>query len=141
MKFLATIRNWLTDDVGWKIFSVLLAVAIWLTVSRILTEPGAAGTNSGGSTFTYDNRPVYIVAAAADVHLYRVAPATVRVTVTGSPEAMAVLQANQVRATVNLTGMDSAKELKRTVDVSVPAGVTVVSVVPSKVGVIVPPAK
>ena len=82
-----------------------------------------------------------IVASAADVHLYRVAPETVKVTVSGSPDAIAVLQANQIRATVDLTGIDSARELKRSVDVAVPSGVTVVSVEPAKVGVIVPPAK
>jgi hypothetical protein len=74
------------------------------------------------------------------VHLYRVVPENVKVTVTGSPETIAVLQANQIRATVDLTGIDSAKDLKRSVDVSVPSGVTVVSVEPSKVGIIVPPS-
>ena len=141
MKFLSTIRVWLTDDVGWKIFSVVLAVAIWLTVDRILKEPGASVMNSGGSTLTYGNLPVLVVAAASDVHLYRVAPETVKVTVTGTPEAIAVLQANQIRATVDLTGIEAAHELKRSVDVAVPSGITVVSVEPAKVGVIMPPAK
>jgi YbbR domain-containing protein len=51
---------------------------------------------------------------------------------------MAVLQANQVRAMVNLTDMDAAKDLKRQVDVSVPSGVTLVSVEPAKVDVVIP---
>ena len=81
-----------------------------------------------------------IVATAADVHLYRVVPESVKVTITGSPDVIAVLQANQIRATVDLTGVDAARDFKRNVEVSVPAGVTVVSVEPAKVGVIVPPA-
>jgi YbbR domain-containing protein len=141
MKFLSALRAWLTDDVGWKIFSLILAVAIWLTVHRILTESALPVTNAGGSTLTYGNLPVLIVASAADVHLYRVVPETVKVTVSGSPEIIAVLQATQIRATVDLTGIDFAKDLKRSVDVAVPSGVTVVSVEPAKVGVIVPPAK
>ena len=76
---------------------------------------------------------------AADVHLYRVVPKTVSVTVSGSPEAIAGLQANQIRATVDLTGMDAAQESEAPVEVSVPSGVTLVSVEPAKVGVVIPP--
>jgi hypothetical protein len=140
MKFLSALRDWLVEDFGWKMFSLVLAVAIWLTVHKILLESAAPSVNGGGSTLTYGNLPVLIVATAADVHLYRVAPESVKVTVTGSPEAIATLSANQIRATVDLTGIDSAKDLKRSVDVSVPSGVTVVSVEPAKVGIIVPPA-
>ena len=141
MKLFSTIRAWLVEDLGWKIFSMLLAIAIWLTVHRILLESALPSSTLGGSTLTYGNLPVLIVASAADVHLYRVAPETVKVTVSGSPDAIAVLQANQIRATVDLTGIDAAKELKRSVDVAVPSGVSVVRIEPAKVGVIVPPAK
>jgi hypothetical protein len=139
MKFFSAMRNWLVEDVGWKFFSLVLAIAIWLTVHRILTGFALPAADSGGSTLTYGNLPVLVVAAAADVHLYRVVPDSVEVTVTGSPETIGKLQANQIRATVDLTGIDSDKDLKRGVDITVPAGVTVVSVLPDKVGVIVPP--
>jgi YbbR-like protein len=141
MKFLPTLRAWLVEDFGWKIFSLLLAVGIWFTAHKILLESASSTPAAGGATLTYGNLPVLIVAAAADVHLYRVVPENVKVTVTGSPEAIATLQASQIRATVDLSNVDAAKDLKRGVDVSVPAGVTVVSVEPAKVGVIVPPAK
>ncbi len=140
MKFISTLRAWLVEDLGWKLFSLLLAVGIWFTVHKILLEAAAPAPATGGATLTYGNLPVLIVATAADVHLYRVAPENVKVTVTGSPEAIAVLQANQIRATVDLTGVDAAKDLKRSVDVAVPSGITVLNVDPPKVGVIVPPA-
>jgi len=49
------------------------------------------------------------------------------------------LQANQIRATVDLTGVDAGKDLKRRVDVSAPSGITLISVEPASVGVLIPP--
>lgn len=132
-------RELFLNDLRWKLFSLFLAVAIWGTVHRILNGSGSATAASADRKVTYSDQPVAVVAAAADVHLYRVVPETVRVTVTGTDEAIAVLQANQIRATVNLTGLGADKELKRNVDVSVPAGITVISVDPQKVGIIAPP--
>jgi hypothetical protein len=132
-------RNLFFKDSGWKFVSLLLAAGIWLTVHRILLESPEPAALGGASSLTYGNLPVLIVAAASDVHLYRVAPNAVSVTVRGSSDAIAVLQANQIRATVDLTDVESAKELKRRVDVSVPSGITLVSVEPAKVGIIVPP--
>jgi YbbR domain-containing protein len=133
-------RDLLFKDFGWKLFSLLLAAGIWLTVHRILLESPEPATPGGTSSLTYGNLPVLIVAAAADVHLYRVAPNMVSITVRGSPDAIAVLQANQIRATVDLTDVESAGELKRRVDVSVPSGITLVSIDPPKVGIIIPPS-
>jgi YbbR domain-containing protein len=132
-------RDWFTKDFGWKIFSVILAVIIWLTVHKIYEEPRASAASIPGDTVTYGDLPVLVVSTAADVHDFRVNPGTVSVTVSGSPAAIAVLQANQIRAVVDLTDIESARDLKRRVDVSVPSGVTLISVDPSRVGVIAPP--
>ena len=131
-------RDWVTNDLGWKLFSLFLAVAIWLTVHKIYEEPGAASGPAVGDTVTFGNLPVLVV-SAADVRDFRVAPATVAVKVSGAPEVMADLQANQIHAVVDLTDVQSARDLRRRVDVSTPPGVTLVSVDPPKVGVIVPP--
>ena len=127
-------RDWLTKDIGWKIFSVILAIVIWLTVHKIYEEPGTATTRARENT--YGDLPVLVVSESADVHDFRVLPATVSVTVSGSPEAMSTLQANEIRATVDLT---TGKELRRKVEISTPPNVTLVSVEPSHVGVIAPP--
>lgn len=132
-------RDIFIKDLGWKLFSLLLAAFIWLTVHKIIEEPRNSSSSALSSPVTYGNLPVLIVATAADMHLYRVAPNTVSVTVSGPPEVIAVLQANQIRVMVDLTDIDSAKDLKRHVDVSVPSGVTLVNVEPAKVGVILPP--
>jgi len=89
---------------------------------------------------TYDNLPVLIVSAASDVRNFHVLPGTVAVKVSGAPEVMAVLQANQIHPVVNLTDIATAHDLKRRVEVSTPPGVTLVSVEPPEVGVQFPPS-
>jgi len=132
-------REFFLNDLRWKLFSLFLALAIWGTVHKILNGSGVSTTAISDNKVTYSDLPVLIVASSSDVHLYRVVPETVKVTVTGSPEAIAILQANQIRATANLTGFEAEKDFKCNVDVSVPAGITVVSIDPQKVGVINPP--
>jgi YbbR domain-containing protein len=134
-------HDWLTKDPGWKLFSLFLALVIWLTVHQIYEEPGTPALPVAGNTVTYGNLPVLVVATAADVRDFRVAPSVVSVTVTGSSEVMAVLQANQIRAVVDLTDIESGKDLRRKVDVSMPPGVTLINVDPPKVGVIIPPKR
>jgi YbbR domain-containing protein len=132
-------RDWITNDFAWKLFSLFLALAIWLTVHKIYEEPRPATGLAGGSSVTFDNLPVLIVSTAADVRDFHVAPTKVKVTVSGPVEVMDRLQASQVRAVVDLTDIESAHDLHRLVEISAPPRVTLVSVEPSKVDVIPPP--
>src|ERR1035438_4233992 len=87
-------RDWFIKDLGWKLFSLVLAVAIWLTVHKILEESApppvvmpSLPPSPVATTFT--NLPVLIVSAAADVREFHVTPNVVTVTVSGQPEIMA----------------------------------------------------
>jgi YbbR domain-containing protein len=131
-------RDWFTKDFGWKIFSVFLAVTLWLTVHKVHEDPEVAAADAS-VPLTYGNQPVLIVSAASDVRDFRVAPANVTVKVSGAPEVMAVLQANQIHAVVDLTDIAAGSSLRRRVEVSTPPGVTLLSVEPAEVGVIIPP--
>jgi len=133
------LRAILTKDWGWKLFSVILAVFIWWTVHRILDGPKNAAVAATDSTLTYGNLPVSLVSASADVRNHRLLQPTVSVTVSGPPELIDKLQANQLHATVDLTNVNAVNSEKQRVEVSVPAGVTVISIKPETLGIIPPP--
>jgi YbbR domain-containing protein len=134
-------RDWIIKDLGWKFFSVVLAVAIWLTVYKIRSESESASPGVGiQEPATFNNIPILIVSSAADVRDYHVSPATVTVTVSGAPDDIAKLHADQVRAFVDLTGIDVGN-LHRHVDVTMPSGLSLVNVDPREVDVVVPPPR
>jgi YbbR domain-containing protein len=137
-------RDWFIKDLGWKLFSVLLALAIWLTVHKILEESAPVVVPPlppQPVAITFTNLPVLIVSAAADVREFHVTPNAVTVSVSGRPEVMAGLQAGQVHALVDLTDIEAARDLHRSVDVSMPAGVTLANVDPAEVSVVIPPQR
>ena len=129
-------RDLFLKDWAWKLFSLFLAVTIWLTVHRIL-EPEVASLGRT-STVTYENLAVSLVSSSADVSQYHAAPAVVRVTVSGPLEVMDQLQASQIRAEVDLTGSPAGSGL---VNIITPAEVTLVGVTPPTVSIIAPPKR
>jgi YbbR domain-containing protein len=134
-------RNLLTKDLGWKVFSLILATALWLTANRILHENNVPVTNTSMSPVTYDSLPVTLVSTIADVHGYHFAPVTVKVTVTGPAEVMNKLQADQLRAKANVSGAALTRGQLVDVEISAPPQVAVVSVEPDKIMVMPPPPK
>jgi YbbR domain-containing protein len=133
-------RERITTDLGWKLFSVVLAVGLWLTVHKIYEEPKNNLSPATGTTVTYENLPVNVVSSGADVSDFHVVPGTVSVTVVGPPDVMGILQANKIHVDVDLTDIESTRDLRLPVYVATPPGVTLISVDPPKVGVIAPPA-
>jgi hypothetical protein len=129
-------RDCFTKNFGWKLFSVFLALAIWLTVHKIREEPEASGASGVG--ITYGDLPVLVVSATADVHDVRIIPNKVDVKVSGPSGIMETLQANKIHAFVNLTGFDSAHDLQHAVEVSLPRDVTLISIDPPQLTVIIP---
>ncbi len=132
-------RNWLTKDFGWKIFSVILAVLIWLTIRNAGVESGAPGLLAVQNIFT--NIPVSAVSSTADVRDVRIKTNVVTVTVSAAPDMMAALTSASFHAVVNLTGMDAAHDVSRHVEVSVPSRVMVLNVDPPDVTVTIPANK
>ena len=134
------LRDLATKDLGWKLFSLGLAMVIWFTVQAIRQEAiPPAGQLGTGETRTFSSLPVLVVSAAADVRAFGVNPSSVQVTVSGRPEVITGLQEKDMRVTVDLTGIEAAQDLRKRVEVSAPPGVTLDRVTPSEVDVVVPP--
>jgi YbbR domain-containing protein len=131
-------RDWLTKDFGWKIFSVVLAVVILLTVRNGGVESGAPGLLSVQKTCTNVVSAVFTGGGAQNVSIETNA---VLVTVSGSPDTIAALSTDSIHAIVNLTGIDSAHRLKCHVEVTVPPRVTLLNVDPPDVMVTIPATK
>jgi len=139
-------RDWFIKDLGWKLFSLILALAIWLTVHKILEESAPPPVivpplPPSPVAMMFTNLPVLIVSAAADVREFHVTPNAVTVTVSGQPEIMAALRMEQVHALVDLTDIEAARNLQRRVDITTPTGVTLVNVNPAEVNVVIPPPR
>ena len=128
------LRHLVLDDFWLKLFSLALAVLIWVTVTFVSQKD--AGIEQ---RVLSKKLPVTILASAEDVHNFRVSPSEVAVTVQGNPRILQNLQINDIRAIVDLTGVGAARDLRKRIEVSVPAGISQVRVTPEEVQVIFPP--
>ena len=133
------LRELFIKDWGWKLFSLLLAVSIWLTVHKIIDGPKNPDAAATVSTITFDNLPVTVVSASGDVRDFRAAPTVVKVTVSGPAGIMNTLQIGQVRAVVNLTGTNLATDSHLPVEISAPTNLTITAIDPPDVLVLIPP--
>jgi YbbR domain-containing protein len=127
------LRNLVFEDFWLKLFSLVLAVLTWLTVTF------ASNKEIGTESRVFSNLPVTILASAEDVHNFKVSPHEVEIIVRADPKTLQSLQSKDVRAIVDLTGVAAARDLHKRIEVSVPAGVTYLRVAPEAVQVIFPP--
>ena len=138
IKFL---RHLFIEDLLLKLFSLVLALLFWLTVSFAIQQKEASpppAPTLNPEVRTFFNLPVAVMSSASDARNFKVSPSVVEVTVRGDAKTLASLQSKDIRAIVDLTGIEAARALKR-IEVSTPAGVTHVRVLPEEVQVIVPP--
>ena len=110
-------RNLVAKDFWLKLFSLALAILIWLTVRFI----------SGEAT------------ASPWLALLGRAPNEVQVTLRGDPKILKTLRKQDIRAEVDLTGIESANGLLRPVEIILPQGVAYTHLAPEEVEVRVSP--
>ena len=134
------LRDLVFRDFWLKLFSLGLAILIWVTVSLAIWKEVSPPSVSNVTT---DERPFYhvpvlVMSSAADVSNFKVSPSEVDVTVKGETEIVRKLEANEIRAWVDLTGIESARNLHKRIDISTPPGVSLERVSPEEVQVLAP---
>jgi YbbR domain-containing protein len=134
------IRRLLFRDFWLKLFSLILAVLTWTIVSLAITRdagPTTVLTNNPLPERTYYNIPIKVVFAAQDVRSVRIDPTAIQITVRGEGKVLEALQSRDIRAEIDLTGIQGRAFRKR-VDITLPEGIVKVQVVPADVEVILP---
>jgi hypothetical protein len=130
IKFL---RHIFLEDFWLKLFSLLLAVVVWLIVT-IASQKEAAMMPR-----VFSNLPIRVLSSVEDVHGFKVSPNRAEVTVQAIATTLQYLESKDIQVVVDLTGVSTARDLRKRVEVSVPVGVALVRVVPEEVQVIFPP--
>jgi YbbR-like protein len=134
---IAILKRLVLKDMWLKLFSLGVAILIWSTISIAIQKdvaPSSLIFGMGRDTF-YDV-PVEVQISATDTRNFRVEPKTVKVTVEGDPELLSTVQSKDIRATVDLRGSTELGEVTKRIEVSTPAGLKGVTVVPPEVRII-----
>lgn len=125
-------RNLIAKDFWLKLFSLALAILIWLTVwfsthGETTTSPWLAliGRPPDENVLTV---PVRVPGGASE-------PAEVTITLRGDPQILKSLKPQNIRAEVDLTGVQSANGLMRPVEIILPRGIFYTRLEPDEVAV------
>jgi len=136
------LRDFFFNDFLLKLFSFVLALLFWLTVSFAIQQK--EGPSVPTLSLTADVRtmvlrvPVQQMWAAASVNKLKFNPPEVDITVQGDGRLLQDLPTRDVRALVDLTNVDPARTPSNRVQVTIPAGVTYLRVSPAEVQVVAP---
>lgn len=138
-----TLRHLFLHNWRWKLFSLLIASALWFYVRASLPGDVLIRKNPVTGTTTaemWEEFPIHLLAASQDGTPYAVEPPGASVTLQGSLTALQDFDWKTVRVFVNVTdligiGPNSAIEAERHVQVHAPAGVTVARIDPAIVRV------
>ena len=137
---ISILRELVLHDFLLKLFSLALAVLIWFTVTETQKEASPLPHLTMNSDVkTFSNLPVVVMSAAQDVRNFKVNPSAVEVTVQGDAKTLKDLSSKDIRAIVDLTGVEGTGGLRKRIEVSTPSGVTHKRVEPEEVEIRFPP--
>jgi hypothetical protein len=132
---IALLRQLVLHDFWLKLFSLALAVLIWVTLS--IAKEGGLGNRTSIETY---HLPIRVVSSSTDVSGFRAVPDEVRVRVRGVTRKLQDLQAGDIRALVEVTGGEMAPGLRKRIGITTHADLTILEIVPEEAEIIEPPA-
>jgi YbbR domain-containing protein len=133
------LRDLVLKDFWLKLFSLVMAVLLWFTVNIAVQKETSPLTLIHPSRRVLSSLPITVLTGAGEVRSFRVNPKEVEVTVQGDAKTVRGLQNKDVRVVLDLTGIEAAHDLKKSLEVTAPAGVTPVLVDPDEVQVVFTP--
>ena len=136
------LRNLFLRDFWLKLFSLALAVSLWKIVSLAIEKEVSPTTvlPIQSAERVIPNVAVLVISPAADPRNYKVNPSQVQVTVRGETQLVNNLKPGDVRAVVDLTGIESAVNLQKNIEILTPGGIQS-RAQPDQVQVTIPPKK
>ncbi|MCP5522414.1 MAG: hypothetical protein H7A46_12795 [Verrucomicrobiales bacterium] len=124
----------LTHNLGWKLTSVVLAAVVWFAADYAMRRTAFPSPDSPlRGRRTFKSLPITILTAANEPRHFFVQPSEVTLTLRGDEALLESLQPSDLSVFVNLVGITEARELRKTVEVHLPPGVTIYMLVPGDV--------
>ena len=137
-----TVRNLILQDFWLKLFSLALAVLIWFTVNFATNSdvsPVATLSLAPREQRIFREVPVLVMCPAEELRGFVISPKVVEVIVEGDANLLQKLQEKEIHVVLDLTGIGSAQDLHKRIEISTPAGVKSVHIDPEDVQVVFPP--
>lgn len=128
------VRNLVVKDFWLKLFSLALATLIWFTIDFSITKEVSPWSELIGRTADETMMTVPVV-IPPNYHNMSVTPDQVQLTLRGEPKLLERLKPEDIRAQVDLSGVQSANGLLRPIEVILPQGVSYTHIDPERVEV------
>lgn len=133
------VRNLVVKDFWLKLFSLVLGILIWFAVNFSINKEVSPWSAIIGRTSDETVLTVPVSVPLTDASAVSVDPPQVQVTLRGDPKLLQDLKGDDVRAQVDLAGIESANGLRRRIDIIVPPGISYTHLSPEEVEVRVSP--
>jgi YbbR domain-containing protein len=129
-------RRLIHENFWLKLFSIILAIGLWFIIRpNTETEPPVPSIPVTDPVLrTAIELPVFVLTDPADTQIFKISPETVAVTITGEAAVLRKFSSQDFKAYLDL----SEPRIPRTnheVRLHVPAGVTVLNVLPRAVDI------
>lgn len=134
-----TFRHLCLHNWRWKLFSVLLASAIWFFVDRSLPQGTIIRKNPVSGVAEFQSRcAIKLLTGGQDLGSFKLEPAEAEVTLTGEFRVLQELDWRNVKVFIELgeangNGASSVSEFERLLQVHLPTNITLVTLEPSSV--------